>query len=117
MACWASVAVGSRGKGVSVKASAPVVGWIGEGPLSQKGLAGAALRQAQGRLQPRALAPSHAKAGGEEGRLRAIGLRPDERHRAVLDGRTGWGGVSSRSARTVGTPSQDRKSTRLNSSH
>src|SRR3546814_14551767 len=79
---------------------------MGECPLSQKGLAGAALRQAQGRLQPRALAPSPAKAGGKEGRLRAIGSRPDERHRAVLDGRTGWGGVSSRSARTGGPPSQ-----------
>src|SRR3546814_12304080 len=50
--------------------------------------------------------PSPAKAGGKEGRLRAIGSRPDERHRAVLDGRTGWGGVSFESARTVGTPSQ-----------
>src|SRR3546814_300515 len=35
-----------------------------------------------------------------------IGSRANERTPAVLAGRTGWGGVSSRSARTVGTPSQ-----------
>src|SRR3546814_3062839 len=45
------------------------------------------------RLQPRALAPSPAKAGGEEVRLRATGSRADERTPAVLAGRTGWGGV------------------------
>src|SRR3546814_17075233 len=59
-----------------------------------------------GAAEAASFAPSPAKAGGKEGRLRAIGSRPDERHRAVLDGRTGWGGVSSRSARTVRTPSQ-----------
>src|SRR3546814_11422508 len=58
------------------------------------------------RRQPRALAPSPAKAGGEGARLRATGSRADERTPAVLAGRTGWGGVSSRSARTVSTPSQ-----------
>ena len=40
-----------------------------------------------------ASAPSPANAGGEEGCLRANGSQADERHRAVLDGRTGWGGV------------------------
>src|SRR3546814_15252531 len=59
-----------------------------------------------GAAEAASFAPSPAKAGGKEGRLRAIGSRPDERHRAVLDGRTGWGGVSFESARTVGTPSQ-----------
>src|SRR3546814_13547710 len=58
------------------------------------------------RRQPRALAPSPAKAGGEGARLRATGSRADERTPAVLAGRTGWGGVSSRSARTVRPPSQ-----------
>src|SRR3546814_16341584 len=59
-----------------------------------------------GAAEAASFAPSPAKAGGKEGRLLAIGSRPDERHRAVLDGRTGWGGVSFESARTVGTPSQ-----------
>src|SRR3546814_14119064 len=59
-----------------------------------------------GAAEAASFAPSPAKAGGKEGRLRAIGSRPDERHRAVLDGRTGWGGVSFESARTVGSPSQ-----------
>src|SRR3546814_14388879 len=58
------------------------------------------------RRQPRALAPSPAKAGGEGARLRATGSRADERTPAVLAGRSGWGGVSSRSARTVRAPSQ-----------
>src|SRR3546814_20053930 len=58
------------------------------------------------RRQPRALAPSPAKAGGEGARLRATGSRADERTPAVLAGRTGWGGVSSRSARPVSPPSQ-----------
>src|SRR3546814_115795 len=75
-------------------------------PALERDLVGAALRQAQVRLQPRALAPSPAKAGGEAARLRTIGSRANERTPAVLAGRTGWGGVSSRSARTVGTPSQ-----------
>src|SRR3546814_20203215 len=52
-----------------------------------------------GAAEAASFAPSPAKAGGKEGRLRAIGSRPDERHRAVLDGRTGWGGVSFESAR------------------
>src|SRR3546814_9830709 len=75
-------------------------------PALERDLVGAALRQAQGRLQPRALAPSPAKAGGVAARLRTIGSRANERTPAVLAGRTGWGGVSSRSARTGGTPSK-----------
>src|SRR3546814_14622917 len=47
-----------------------------------------------------------AKAGGEEAHLRATGSCADERTPAVLEGRTGWGGVPFGSARTVGTPSQ-----------
>src|SRR3546814_18948903 len=74
-------------------------------PALERDLVGAALRQAQGRLQPRALAPSPAKAGGEAARLRTIGSGANERTPAVLAGRTGWGGVSSRSTRTVGPPS------------
>src|SRR3546814_382699 len=53
---------------------------------------------------PRAFSSLPAKAGGEEVRLRATGSRADERTPAVLAGRTGWGGVSFGSARTVATP-------------
>src|SRR3546814_13071932 len=56
------------------------------------------------RLQPRALAPSPAKAGGEEVRLRATGARADERTPAVLAGRSGWGGMPSGPPRTVAHP-------------
>src|SRR3546814_16845425 len=63
--------------------------------------------QGQGAVdRVKAPAPSPAKAGGEEARLRTIGSRADERPPAVLAGRQGWGGVSFGSARTVGTPSQ-----------
>src|SRR3546814_11477448 len=63
--------------------------------------------QGQGAVdRVKAPAPSPAKAGGEEARLRTIGSRADERPPDVLAGRTGWGGGSFGSARTVGTPSQ-----------
>src|SRR3546814_5091141 len=75
-------------------------------PALERDLVGAALRQAQGRLQPRALAPSPAKAGGEAARLRTIGSRANERPPAVLAGRTGRGGVPLASPRSVDTPSQ-----------
>jgi len=50
--------------------------------------------------------PSHATAGGEEGCLQAIGLQPDERPRAMLGGRAGWGGVLSDLRDSEATPSQ-----------
>ncbi|WP_342316030.1 flagellar biosynthesis protein FlhF [Lysobacter sp. FW306-1B-D06B] len=39
-------------------------------------------------------APPPLRAGGEEGRLRATGARPDERLRAMPEGRDSWGGVA-----------------------
>ncbi|TWT21319.1 translesion DNA synthesis-associated protein ImuA [Luteimonas marina] len=52
-------------------------------------------------------------AGGEEGRLRAIGPRPDERPKAVPEGRAGWDGGALRAEATLlrlpPTPTLPRK--------
>src|SRR3546814_17317240 len=64
---------------------------VGHGPEGGRGLShsrrGGRPSRSWDLLQPRASAPSTAKAGGEEVRLRAIGSRADDRTPAVLAGR------------------------------
>src|SRR3546814_17935850 len=50
LARWASVAVGSGGKWVWVKASGPAVGWIGACPWAHQGWWGADVGAVQGGL-------------------------------------------------------------------
>src|SRR3546814_18176480 len=73
-------------------------------PALERDLVGAALRQPQGRLQPRTLAPSPAKAGGEAARLRTIGSRANARTAAMPAGRPGWGAVDGRRPTNAGNP-------------
>src|SRR3546814_17239526 len=73
-------------------------------PALERHLVGPALRPAQGRLQPRALAPSPAKARGEAARLRTLGSRPHDPPPPALTGRKGSGAVSSTSPQHLGTP-------------
>src|SRR3546814_19006782 len=79
---------------------------VGHGPEGGRGLShsrrGGRPSRSWDLLQPRASAPSTAKAGGEEVRLRAIGSRADERTPAMLAGRTGWGGLPRSEERSVG---------------